>query len=211
MSNRLNRREMLRNASLAGVGILVSRGAVGAESTSPNETLNLAFVGSGGRGAANLGVLIRDKSVNVVALCDVDQQRAARTFERFPKARKFQDFRKMLEDMTKEIDAVVVSAPNHIHAPASAMALRLGKHVYCEKPLTHSVYESRVLAQLAAENKVATQMGTQMHASSHYRRAIEILRSGAIGSIREADIWTFGSKAAAAASGRPRLHRCRRR
>lgn len=197
MSSRFNRREMLRNTALAGVGILASRGAIGAEPKSPNEKLNLAFVGAGGRGAANLGQL---KSENVVALCDVDERRAGATFEQYPKARKFQDYRRMLEEMAKEIDAVVVSAPNHIHAPASAMAMRLGKHVYCEKPLTHSVYESRVLAQLAAGKKVATQMGTQIHASGHYRRGIEILRAGAIGTVREVDVFT---KAAEGGGVRP--------
>jgi len=100
----------------------------------------------------------------------------------------------MLEKMAKEIDAVVVSAPNHIHAPASAMAMRLGKHVYCEKPLTHSVYEARVLAQLAADTSVATQMGTQTHASGYYRRGIEILRAGAIGTVREVDVFTTAAE-----------------
>jgi predicted dehydrogenase len=182
---------MLRYTALAGAGMLVSRGAAGAESASPNEKLNLAFVGAGGRGAANLGEL---KNENVVALCDVDEGRAGPTFERYPRARRFQDYRRMLDEMGKEIDAVVVSAPNHIHAPASAMAMRLGKHVYCEKPLTHSVHEARVLAQLAAENKVATQMGTQIHASSNYRRGIEILRAGAIGTVREVDVWTTAAE-----------------
>jgi predicted dehydrogenase len=191
MSNRFSRREMLCNAALAGMGVLVPRGARGGESQSPNEKLNLAFVGAGGRGAANLGQL---KDENIVAFCDVDEVRAGSTFEEYPNVRRFQDFRKMLEKTDKEIDAVVVSAPNHIHAPASALAMRLGKHVYCEKPLTHSVYESRVLAQLAAENKVATQMGTQIHASTNYRRGIEILRAGAIGTVREVDVWTTAAE-----------------
>ena len=189
--SRFNRREVLRNSALAGVGILASRASICAEPKSPNEKLNLAFVGAGGRGAANLGQL---KSENVVALCDVDERRAGATFEKYPQARRFQDYRKMMGEMAKEIDAVVVSAPNHIHAPASAMAMRLGKHVYCEKPLTHSVYESRVLAQLAAETKVATQMGTQIHASGNYRRGIEILRAGAIGTVREVDVWTTAAE-----------------
>ncbi|MBM4016803.1 MAG: Gfo/Idh/MocA family oxidoreductase [Planctomycetes bacterium] len=187
----MTRRKMLHDTALAGAGavILSSRGLYGAEKKSPNEKLNIAYVGSGGRGAANIAQL---KDENVAALCDVDQVRAAATFEKYPDVRKFQDYRKMLDEMNKEIDAVVVSAPNHIHAPASAMAMRMGKHVYCEKPLTHSVYESRVLAQLAAEKKVATQMGTQMHASGNYRRAIEVLRSGAIGTARELDMWAAG-------------------
>jgi len=148
-------------------------------------------VGAGGRGQANLQAL---RHHDIVGLCDVDERRAGKVFEEYPKAQRFRDFRKMLDALHAQIDAVVVSAPNHIHAPASVMAMRLGKHCYCEKPLTHSVYEARVMAQVAGEKKVATQMGTQIHASSNYRRAIEILRSGAIGSIREVDIWTMAAE-----------------
>ena len=108
--------------------------------------------------------------------------------------RKFHDFRKMLDDMDKQIDAVVVSTPNHIHAPASAMAMRMGKHCYCEKPLTHSVHEARTVAHIAAENKVATQMGTQIHASGNYRRVVELIRSGAIGPVHEVHIRLAGEK-----------------
>ena len=191
MSWRLNRRDMLRGAALAGAGVWSSLGLAEAAPVSPNEKLNLAFVGCGGRGAANIAAL---RGHNVVALCDADQARAAGAFERFPQARRFQDFRKMFDDMSREIDAVVVSAPNHIHAPASVMAMRHGKHVYCENPLSHSVYESRVAAQVAAEKKVATQMGTQIHASANYRRAIELLRAGAIGTVREVDVWTMAAE-----------------
>jgi predicted dehydrogenase len=100
----------------------------------------------------------------------------------------------MLDQIPREIDAVVVSAPNHIHAPASVMAMRLGKHVYCEKPLSHSVHEARVAARVAAEQHVATQMGTQIHASPNYRRAIELLEAGAIGPVREVDVWTMAAE-----------------
>ena len=191
MSLRVNRRAVLRSAMFAGVGVWCSRGLAGTAPGSPNEKLNLAFVGCGGRGAANIEGL---RGQNVVALCDADERRAGPVFERFAKARRFQDFRKMFDQMPREIDAVVVSAPNHIHAPASVMAMRLGKHVYCEKPLTHSVYEARVAAQVAAEKRVATQMGTQIHAGSNYRRAIELLRAGAIGEVREVDVWTMAAE-----------------
>jgi predicted dehydrogenase len=187
----MNRRELLRTTSLAAAAIWTSRGSAATASESPNEKLNLAFVGCGGRGEANLGSL---QSQNVVALCDVDQKRAGRAFERFPRAKKYQDFRKMLDEMGRQIDAVVVSTPNHVHAPASVMAMRLGKHVYCEKPLTHSVFEARVAARVAAEKKVATQMGTQIHASDNYRRAIELLRAGTIGPVREVDVWTMAAE-----------------
>ncbi len=191
MPKAISRRKMLRGAALAGVGMLASRGGAGEATPSPNGKLRLAFVGAGGRGTANLDQLKRE---DVVALCDVDDVRAGPAFSRYPRARRFRDYREMLEKMDREIDAVVVSAPNHIHAPATAMALRLGKHVYCEKPLTHSVHEARVLARLAAEKRVATQMGTQIHASDNYRRGIEILRAGAIGAVREVDVWTTAAE-----------------
>lgn len=191
MSTRVNRRQMLRRTALAGVGVWLSRGVSAAAPRSPNEKLNLAFVGCAGRGAANLSAL---KSENIVALCDADQQRAGPSFAQYPQAKRFQDFRQMLDQMHREIDAVVVSAPNHIHAPASVMALRLGKHVYCEKPLSHSVYEARVAAQVAAEQHVATQMGTQIHAEKNYRRAIELLEAGAIGPVHEVDVWTTAAE-----------------
>jgi predicted dehydrogenase len=169
----------------------LSHGAVAAASRSPNEKLNLAFVGCAGRGTANLGAL---KSENIVALCDADQQRAGPIFEQYPHAKRFSDFRRMLDQVPQEIDAVVLSAPNHIHAPASVMAMRLGKHVYCEKPLSHSVYEARVAAQVAAEKQVATQMGTQIHAEQNYRRVIELLQAGAIGPVHEVDVWTTAAE-----------------
>jgi predicted dehydrogenase len=190
MSCRFGRRKILKQIGAVGCGLWVASATTAAEK-SPNEKLNLAFVGCGGRGGANIDAL---RGQNIVALCDADSRRAGQTFERFPKARRFQDFRKMFDQFSRQIDAVVVSAPNHIHAPASVMAMRLGKHVYCEKPLTHSVYEARVMAQVAAEKKVATQMGAQYHSCGNYRRAIEILQCGAIGPVREVDVWTTAAE-----------------
>jgi predicted dehydrogenase len=181
MSNRLTRRQMLRNTSLAGVGMLLASGR-GRGQDSPNEKLNIACIAAGGRGAANLKSV---SSENIVALCDVDERRAAKSFETYPKAKKYFDYRKLLDERDEEIDAVVVSTPNHVHAPASVTAMRRGKHCYCEKPLTHSVYESRVMAQVAAEKNLATQMGTQIHAGSNYRRVVELVQAGAIGPVRE--------------------------
>ncbi len=185
----LNRREALRAAGIAGAGALLSRGRVWGRGQSPNEKLDVAFVGAGGRGAANLGELADQ---NVVALCDVDERRAAASFAKHPGAKVYRDFRKMLDEMDRGIDAVVVSAPNHIHAPASVAAMRHGKHCYCEKPLSHSIHEARVMAQLAAEKKLATQMGTQIHASDNFRRILELVRGGAIGTVREVQIWLRG-------------------
>jgi predicted dehydrogenase len=153
---------------------------------SPNEKLNIAGIGVGGRGAANVqGVA----SENMVALCDVDESRAGKTFEQFPQAKRYQDFRKMLDEMHGQIDAVVIGTPDHTHAMPGVMAMKLGKHCYCEKPLTHSVYEARRMAQVAAENKVVTQMGNQIHAGGNYRRAVELIQSGAIGPVREVHTW----------------------
>jgi predicted dehydrogenase len=152
---------------------------------SANEKLDLAVVGTQNQAAWNIGQVAHE---NIVALCDVDAGYLARAAEQFPGARTFRDYRVMLDTM-RDVDAVVVAAPDHIHGPAAAAALRLGKHVYCEKPLTRTVHEARVLAQLAREQSVATQMGTQIHAGANYRRVVEIIRSGAIGPVREAHVW----------------------
>src|SRR6185436_10359658 len=154
--------------------------------TPPSERLNLAGIGVAGQGAQDLNQL---KEHNIVALCDVDWAHAAGTFQQFPRAQKFKDYRKML-DAVKEIDAVVVATPDHHHAFATMAALRQGKHVYCEKPLTHSVWEARRVAQAAREAKVATQMGNQGQASEEARRLAEMISDGAIGPVREVYVWT---------------------
>jgi predicted dehydrogenase len=185
MLNKTTRREMLRNTTLAGFSVWVAGRSASAIAKSPNEKLNVACIGVGGRGAANVNSVAR-QGENIVALCDVDEERAAGAFERFPKAQKYHDFRRMLDEMEQQIDAVVVSTPDHTHAAPSVMAMRMGKHVYCEKPLAHNVYEARLMAQVAAENKVATQLGTQHHARSTHRRVVELIQSGAIGRVRSA-------------------------
>jgi predicted dehydrogenase len=155
--------------------------------TAPSEKLNIAGIGVGGQGASDLrGV----DSQNIVALCDVDWRHAAGTFRRYPNARKYKDFRKMLDKEDKNIDAVTVATPDHIHAPASMAAIKRGKHVYCEKPLTHSVYEARKIAEAAREYKVATQMGNQGQAKEGPRLMCEYIWDGAIGPVREAHVWT---------------------
>jgi predicted dehydrogenase len=153
-----------------------------------NERLNIAGIGVGGKGAGD----VRDNAeagANIVALCDVDEQRAAGTFRDFPQAKRYTDFRVML-DKQKDIDAVIVATPDHTHAPASVMAMKLGKHVYCQKPLCHSVYEARVMAETARQYKVATQMGHQAHAGEPIRRAVELVRAGMLGPVREVHTWT---------------------
>lgn len=152
----------------------------------PSARLNIAGIGVGGQGQHDLNQL---KSENIVALCDVDWGHAAGTFKQFPDAVRYKDYRKMIEER-KEIDAVVVATPDHSHAFASMLALRLGKHVYCEKPLTHSVWEARQLTLAAREHKLATQMGNGGQASEATRRLSEYVAQGAIGAVREAHLWT---------------------
>jgi predicted dehydrogenase len=152
----------------------------------PSEKLNLAAVGLGGQGTHDLSQLT---SENIVALCDVDSAHAGGTFKKYPKAKIYTDYRKMLETQ-KDIDALVVATPDHLHAPISLAAIRLGKHVYCEKPLTHSVWEARQMAKAARQHKVATQMGNQGQASEETRLLCETVWDNAIGPVREAHIWT---------------------
>ncbi len=182
---RLNRREFLRT-TIAG-GLTAAFAAPGfAQEKSPNEKLNIAVVGCGGRGGANLAAVAGE---NIVALCDIDDIRLGGAAKRFPTASSYVDVRKLLEQMNKQIDAVVVSTPDHTHAPAGATAMRMGKHCYCEKPLAHEIFEVRTMAELARKNKLVTQMGTQIHASGNYRRVVELIQSGAIGPVSEVHVW----------------------
>ncbi|MBI3849149.1 MAG: Gfo/Idh/MocA family oxidoreductase [Verrucomicrobia bacterium] len=150
--------------------------------TPPNSKLNLAFIGVGGRGGDNLNELAR-AGENVVALCDVDSQRLATAGKRFPDAKQFQDFRRMFDQIGKSIDAVAVSTPDHTHAVAAIRALKMGKHVYCEKPLAHSIHEVRALMKAAQEHKVVTQLGNQGHSTVSIRVCCEWIRDGAIGNV----------------------------
>ena len=165
---------------------IIPRHVLGRGQTPPSEKVNIAGIGIGGQGGHDIRQL---DSENIVALCDVDQRRATGLLKAFPKAAYFQDYRKML-DGRKEIDAVVVGTPDHMHAFASIAAMQHGKHVYCEKPLTHSVWEARHVATYAREKKLATQMGNQGQASAETRALCEMVWMGVIGPIREVHIWT---------------------
>jgi len=186
MHRDVTRRTFLRGAALAGSGLVVLSNARLVRGTQANSKLNIAAIGIAGRGGDDVNGVA---SENLVALCDVDQKHAAGTFEKFPSAQKFKDFRRMLDKIHGQIDAVVVGTPDHTHAPAGVMAMQLGKHCYCEKPLTHNVYEARVMANLANEKKLVTQMGTQIHAGTNYRRVVELVQTGAIGSVEEVHVW----------------------
>jgi len=153
--------------------------------TAPGEKLNIAGIGVGGMGRTNLRNL---KGENIVALCDVDEQYAGKTFKEFPKAKTFRDYRKML-DKQKDIDAVVIATPDHTHAVIAAAAIKAGKHVYCQKPLTHDVYEARKLTEAARKAGVTTQMGIQGHSNEGIRLICEWIWDGAIGEVREVDAW----------------------
>lgn len=152
--------------------------------------LRLAGIGVGGMGAADLASLSSHANVDVVALCDVDSNRLAQASEKHPRAKRFSDFRKMFEVMADSIDAVHVSTPDHTHAPAAMTAMNCGKHIYCQKPLTHDVYEARQLRLAAERNKLVTQMGIQVHSASPYRTAVSLVQSGIIGKIRETHSWS---------------------
>ncbi len=174
----MNRRLFLRTTALGTTGLVILRDAASAQGTKANDKLALAHIGCGGRGAELLGGFSSQE--RTVALCDVNESRAEKMLRMFPDLPKFQDYRVMIEKMGKEIDAVVVATPDHSHAPASALAIRAGKHVYTEKPLTRTVYESRTLRKLAREFKVATSMGNQGTASGQFRRALELIREGTL-------------------------------
>ena len=181
----VTRRRLLGVASAAAVTVVSRHVVGGARGAAPSEKLNIAGIGVGGMGGTNLRNL---ESQNIVALCDVDHAYAARTIKRYPKAKVHTDFRKMLDEQ-KDIDAVVVATPDHTHAVVSMAAMRARKHVYCQKPLTHDVYEARMLARAAREARVTTQMGIQGHSGEGARLICEWLWNGAIGQVREVDAW----------------------
>jgi predicted dehydrogenase len=182
----LNRRKFIATtAAAASAFSIVSPCVLGAGETPPSEKLNIAGIGVGGMGANNLDNL---KGQNIVALCDVDHDYAAPTFKKYPNARVWTDYREMLEKQ-KDIDAVVIATPDHTHAVIAMAAMRAGKHVYLQKPLTHDVHEARTLALTAARHRVITQMGNQGHSAEGIRSLCEWIWDGAIGDIREVHAW----------------------
>lgn len=182
----VSRRQFLGTSAAGIASAMFVSHLPAAESKSPNEKLNLACIGVANKGRHNIDELAGQ---NIVVLCDVDERFVRQAGERWPEARRYADYRKMLEAEVNKVDAVVVSTADHTHAPASSVALDLGKHVYCEKPLAHTVAEARALARLAKKNKLVTQMGTQIHATDNYRRVVELVQSGAIGKVSEVYNW----------------------
>jgi predicted dehydrogenase len=192
---KLTRREMLKTSAVLGTGALFLPSGVLTRGQSPNEKMNVAFIGLGNQGnyqLSNLSKMTND--VNVVALCDVDDVTAGKAYENNPAAKKFYDFRQMFDEMEKSIDAVASSTPDHSHYHPTMRAIRAKKHVYLEKPLAHSVQEIRNIVNAAAEMKVATQLGCQRHAMKNMHRVVELIKSGAIGDVTEVYSWIGGSR-----------------
>ncbi|MBI9017695.1 MAG: Gfo/Idh/MocA family oxidoreductase [Phycisphaerae bacterium] len=186
--NTINRRKFLAGAAAAAAFTIVPRHVLGGPGfKAPSEKLNIAAIGCGGKATSNLSGC---KGENIVALCDVDWARGKWGFDTFPKAAKYKDYRVMLEEQKDNIDAVIVTTPDHTHAVATMAAIKAGKHVYCEKPLTHTIHEARVITQAAKKAGVATQMGNQGRSGSGIRVIKEYYLAGAIGEIKEIHCWT---------------------
>lgn len=179
----MNRRQFIkRSASAAAVWSL--GGCATPRKLSANDKLNLGVLGTTHRAGADLAAVAGE---NIVALCDIDSTFLDAALVKYPKAARYSDYRKMLE--RSDLDAIVVATPDHMHAVATVAALQSGRHVYCEKPLTHTISEARIAASTARKTGLVTQMGNQIHATSHYRRVVELVRTGSIGPVREVHCW----------------------
>jgi predicted dehydrogenase len=187
MSQPGHRRDFLKTTALAGAGFWIGAAAAD-DKKSPNEQIRFACIGVDGKGRSDTADAARHGVV--VALCDVDDKKLGMAAQKYPGAKTFNDFRKMFDAIGNSIDAVTVSTPDHVHAVASAMAMRLGKHCFTQKPLTHTLFEARRLGEIARETKVATQMGNQGTASSGLRKAAALVRAGVIGTVKEVHVWT---------------------
>ncbi len=185
---KVSRRKFMRAAAAACPAFVPMRALGGQETVSANEKLNIACVGVGGRAEAH--VIAAAEQHNLVAICDADKARLAKAAKKYPGAKTYVDYRRMLEETAKAIDAVFVATPDHHHALATITAIRLGKHVYCEKPLTHSIWEARQVAEAARKARVATQMGNQGFSKEGTRLLAEWIAAGAIGNVTEVHLWT---------------------
>jgi predicted dehydrogenase len=189
MSYLTDRRRFLQTTAATGVGVFVAGRAAAEDSKSPNERIRFACIGVGGKGSSDSADA--KKAGDVVAIVDIDDSTLEKAGAKsFPSAAKYNDFRKMLDEMGKNIDAVTVSTPDHMHAPASAMAMRMGKACFAQKPLTRTIWEARKLGEIARETKVATQMGNQGTSFSPLRKTAATVRSGVLGNIKEVHVWT---------------------
>ena len=190
MAKEMSRRSFLKTGAAAALGLAVVPSTVLGKKfgyTAPSDKLNILGVGVGGRGAADLQAM---ESQNIIGLCDVDWKYADHVFKRYPAAKKYNDYRRMYDELLKEADAVMVATADHTHAIIAAEAMTAGKHVYVEKPLTHSVYESRLLTKLAAKYRVATQMGNQGASGEGVRKICEWIWNGEIGEVKRVETFT---------------------
>ena len=190
MSHQIKRRDFLK---VAGVSAVAASGLPAffpapafAQNQNVNSKLQIACIGIAARGSANVSGVSEER---IVALCDVDKNYLAQGKTHFPDAKTYQDFRKMFNEIEDDIDAIVVSTPDHTHAVAAMTGMKLGKHCYCEKPLAHNVKEVRQMMAIARDKKLVTQMGTQIHAEPNYRRVVELIRANAIGAVKEVHVW----------------------
>jgi len=182
------RRQFLQGAALAGAGYWVAGGVSLAQESGANDRIRFACIGIGGKGSSDSGDAARHG--DVVAICDTDKTRLKGAENRFPKAKSYTDYRELFKSMGNEFDAVTVSTPDHNHAAATMLALKSGKHAFTQKPLTHSIYEARMLGKTARDNKLATQMGNQGTANSNLRKSAAIIQSGVLGDVTEVHVWT---------------------
>ncbi|MBK1817060.1 Gfo/Idh/MocA family oxidoreductase [Luteolibacter yonseiensis] len=187
-SSSFSRRRFLQTTGLGAGGALLGFPAI-VRGQNLNSRINVACIGVGGKGDSDVNDAARCGGT-IVGLCDVDAGYLNKKGEQYPDAKKFVDFRKMLEEMDKSIDAVTISTPDHLHGVAAMAAMKLGKHIYCQKPLTQTVFEARELRRVALENKLATQMGNQGSAADGLRRAVEVIQSGLIGNPKELHVWS---------------------
>jgi len=193
MRRKTTRRAFLGHAALGGAGLVVLANSQSVRTYAANEKLNVALIGVGGRGKWYADVI--PKQANLVALCDVNESKAAATYKEHPDTPKFDDFRKMFDEKAKEIDGVIVATPDHTHAMAAITAMKLGKHAFVEKPMTGCVYEARMMREVAEKQKVATQMGNQGSSGGQFRRGVELIEDGVLGDIKEVYIWNSGGGA----------------
>ncbi len=189
MSRNSTRRQFLKQTTALGAAMWVGSSTQGwTQERSANAAIRFACIGVDGKGSSD-----RDdagRHGEIVALCDVDEERLNKAAARYPKAKKYTDYRKMYDEAGNDFDAVTVSTPDHSHAPAAIRGMKMGKHCFCQKPMTYTVAEARMMREIAAEKKLCTQMGNQGTASSGLREAVQIIRSGAIGAVKEIHIWT---------------------
>ncbi|MBN2307492.1 MAG: Gfo/Idh/MocA family oxidoreductase [Candidatus Hydrogenedentes bacterium] len=191
MKTQVSRRKFIKQVAAGVAGpLILPRLSL---ASPPSSRLQHAVIGVGGKGRSDLAGIYGSGKVDVVALCDIDEKFLEQVAAEFPKARLYRDWREMLDKEDKNIDSVDVATPDHTHAPACMAALRKGKHVFCEKPLTHEIYEARRLTEMAREKGVATQMGIQIHSHVFYRTAVRYIQDGAIGKVKEWHSWSTAS------------------